>query len=229
MGCSRTDRRWADQLRPRFPCHVPARGAPCGPDFQRLQARRASRRAIDEVRASHQPQDRQGTRADNSTDVTSAGDHSNRVTRARRRARRAPGGSAHRGMRCSGQHGGAATGESRWLDGESFEIPDLTTSDVHPNGPPARVQRDSFHQQLVFAEDRVAGVARFAVAWSTPDRSDAVMRQATVWSLRRMKSGDLLRSAWLSQHAEASYAAVFQEPAAPNDAVATPSNRSSPA
>src|SRR4029453_5914920 len=66
------------------------------------------------------------------------------------------------------------------LDGESFEIPDLATSDVHPNGPPARVQRDSFHQQLVFGEDRVAGVARFAVAWSTPDRSDAVMRQATV-------------------------------------------------
>jgi hypothetical protein len=30
------------------------------------------------------------------------------------------------------------------LDGESFEIPDLTTSDVHPNGPPARVQRDAF-------------------------------------------------------------------------------------
>jgi hypothetical protein len=66
------------------------------------------------------------------------------------------------------------------LDGESFEIPDLATSDVHPNGPAARVQRDSFHQQLVFGEDRVAGVARFAVAGSTPDRSDAVMRQATV-------------------------------------------------
>jgi hypothetical protein len=65
------------------------------------------------------------------------------------------------------------------LDGESFEIPDLTTSDVHPNGPPARVQRNSFHQQLVFGEDRVARVARFAVAWSTPDRSDAVMRQET--------------------------------------------------
>jgi hypothetical protein len=66
------------------------------------------------------------------------------------------------------------------LDGESFEIPDLTTSNVHPNGPPARVQRDSFHEQLVFGENRVAGVARFAVTWSTPDRSDAVMRQATV-------------------------------------------------
>ena len=77
----------------------------------------------------------------------------------------------------AGGAGCAATGEPRGLDGESFEIPDLTTSDVHPNGPPARVQLDSFHQQLVFGEDRVARVARFAVAWSTPDRSDAVMRQ----------------------------------------------------
>ena len=79
----------------------------------------------------------------------------------------------------AGGEGCAATGEPR-LDGESFEIPDLTTSDVHPNGPPARVQRDSFHEQLVFGEDRVAGVARFAVAWSTPDCSDAIMRQAPV-------------------------------------------------
>jgi hypothetical protein len=51
---------------------------------------------------------------------------------------------------------------------------------VHQKGPPARVQRDSFHQQLVLDEDRVAGIARFVVAWSTPGRSDAVMRQATV-------------------------------------------------
>jgi hypothetical protein len=51
---------------------------------------------------------------------------------------------------------------------------------VHPKGPLAKAQRDSFHQQLVLGEDCVAGVARFAVAWSTPDRSDAVVRQATV-------------------------------------------------
>jgi hypothetical protein len=43
-----------------------------------------------------------------------------------------------------------------------------------------KIQREPFHQQLVLGEDRVAGVARFAVARSTPDRSDAVMRQATV-------------------------------------------------
>ena len=76
----------------------------------------------------------------------------------------------------AGGVGGAATGEPRWLDGESFKIPDLETLDVHPKGPLAMVQRDSFHQQLVLGEDRVAGVARFAVAWSTPDRFDAVMR-----------------------------------------------------
>jgi hypothetical protein len=51
---------------------------------------------------------------------------------------------------------------------------------VHPKGPLAKAQRDSFHQQLVLGEDCVAGVARFAVAWSTPDGSEAVMRQATV-------------------------------------------------
>ena len=47
-------------------------------------------------------------------------------------------------------------------------IPDLKTSDVQPKGPPAKVQCDPFHQQLVLREDRVAGVARFAVAWTTP-------------------------------------------------------------
>jgi hypothetical protein len=50
---------------------------------------------------------------------------------------------------------------------------------VHPNGPLAKAQQDSFHQQLVPGENCVAGVARFAVAWSTPHRSDAVIRQAT--------------------------------------------------
>jgi hypothetical protein len=62
-----------------------------------------------------------------------------------------------------------------------FEIPDLETSDVHPKGPLAKAQRDSFHQQLVLGEDCVAGVARFAAAWSKPDRSDAVMRQVTAF------------------------------------------------
>ena len=58
-------------------------------------------------------------------------------------------------------------------------IPDLETSDVHLKTPPAKVQREHFDQQLVLGEDRVAGGARFAVAWTTPDRSDADMRQAT--------------------------------------------------
>ena len=52
---------------------------------------------------------------------------------------------------------------------------------MHPNGPCAKAQRDSFHQQLVAGEDCVAGVARFAAAWSSPDHFDAVMRQATVF------------------------------------------------
>jgi hypothetical protein len=56
---------------------------------------------------------------------------------------------------------------------------------VHPKGPPVKVQQDSVHQQLLLGEDRVAAIARFAVAWSTPDRSDAV-RQATVLELRQM-------------------------------------------
>jgi hypothetical protein len=62
-------------------------------------------------------------------------------------------------------------------------IPDLETSDVHLKGSPTKIQRGPFHQQLGLREDRVASVARFAVAWSTPSRSDAVMRQATVMEL----------------------------------------------
>jgi hypothetical protein len=69
------------------------------------------------------------------------------------------------------------------LGGAPFVVPDLETSHVELKGPPAEIQREPFHQQLVLGEDRVAGVARFAVAWSTPDRSDAVMRQATVADL----------------------------------------------
>jgi hypothetical protein len=55
-------------------------------------------------------------------------------------------------------------------------IPDLEASDVHLKGPPAK----RGHQQLVLREDRVAGVARFAMAWTTPGRSEAVLWQAIV-------------------------------------------------
>jgi hypothetical protein len=43
-------------------------------------------------------------------------------------------------------------------------------------------------------EDRVAGVARFAVAWSTPDCSDGVMRQAMIMEFAPDEGGgELLR------------------------------------
>jgi hypothetical protein len=45
------------------------------------------------------------------------------------------------------------------------------------------LQRGAFHQQLVFIQDRVACVARFACAWTTPGRSYAVTRQQTVVKL----------------------------------------------
>jgi hypothetical protein len=61
--------------------------------------------------------------------------------------------------------------------GAPFLIPDLETSEVQLKGPPAGVQRDPFHQQLGLREDRVAGVARFPVAWTTPNRSNAITRQ----------------------------------------------------
>ena len=59
-------------------------------------------------------------------------------------------------------------------------IPDLEASNVQLKGLPAEVQRDPLHQQLVPREDRLAGVARFAVARTTPDPGDAVVRQAPV-------------------------------------------------
>ena len=65
-------------------------------------------------------------------------------------------------------------------------IPDLETSDVQLKGPPAKVQRDTFHQQLVLREDRVAGVARFAVAWTTPNCSDAVIVMRVPRAVRRL-------------------------------------------
>ncbi len=73
--------------------------------------------------------------------------------------------------------------EAARLGGASFVIPELETSDVQLNGPPTKVQRDPFHQRLLLREDRVAGVARFPVAWATPDPSDAVLRQETVLEL----------------------------------------------
>ena len=62
-------------------------------------------------------------------------------------------------------------------------IPHLETADVQLKGPPAKVQSHPLHQHLVLREDRVAGVARFAVAWTTPKPFEAVMRQAPVLQL----------------------------------------------
>jgi hypothetical protein len=45
-------------------------------------------------------------------------------------------------------------------------IPDLEASDVELKGPPAKFQRGRFHQQLVVREERAAGVACSAVAWT---------------------------------------------------------------
>src|SRR5437899_7466836 len=47
-------------------------------------------------------------------------------------------------------------------------------------GSPAKVHRDPFHQHLVLREDRVATVAPFAVASTTPNLFDAVVRQTPV-------------------------------------------------
>src|SRR5947209_8134200 len=72
--------------------------------------------------------------------------------------------------------GGAATGQPRWLGGAPFVIPDLETADVKLKGFPAwRNQRDRLHQQQLLRKKRVAGVARFPVAWTTPGPWDAVM------------------------------------------------------
>src|SRR5881628_3269334 len=68
----------------------------------------------------------------------------------------------------AGGVGGAQTGQPRWLGDAPFVIPELETSDVQLKGPPTKVPRDPFHQQLLLREDRVAGVARFPVAWATP-------------------------------------------------------------
>jgi hypothetical protein len=72
-------------------------------------------------------------------------------------------------------------------------VPDLETSDVHLKGPPAQVQRDPFHQHLILREDRVATIAGFAIASTTPTLFDAIAGQtpAVRWFTRGIASGDL--------------------------------------
>ena len=62
-------------------------------------------------------------------------------------------------------------------------IPDLETSDVKLKGLPTKVHRDPFHQHLILRENRVATVAGFAVASTTPNLFYAVVRQAHVLEL----------------------------------------------
>jgi hypothetical protein len=76
----------------------------------------------------------------------------------------------------AGGVGGAEKGEPRCLGGASFVIPELETSDVELKAAPAKAQRDSFDQQLLLREGRVAGVARLVTAWTAPNPSDAGMR-----------------------------------------------------
>src|SRR5206468_10438304 len=64
-----------------------------------------------------------------------------------------------------------------------FVGPDLETADVQLKGLPGKVHRDPFHQHLVLREDRVAALARFAVASTTPNLFDAIARQAPVLEL----------------------------------------------
>src|SRR5437879_5113811 len=64
-----------------------------------------------------------------------------------------------------------------------FVVPDLETADVQLKGLPGKVHRDPFHQHLVLREDRVAALARFAVASTTPNLFDAIARQAPVLEL----------------------------------------------
>src|SRR5206468_12164210 len=67
--------------------------------------------------------------------------------------------------------------------GAPFVIPDLKTSDVELKWPPAQIQRHPFHEHLVLREDRVAALARFAAASTTPNLFDAIVRQAPVLEL----------------------------------------------
>ena len=76
--------------------------------------------------------------------------------------------------------GGAATGQSRRLGGAPFGIPSLEASDVEFKGSSAGRPGVRLRHQLIYGNSRIAGVARFASAWTTPDPSDAVMRQAPV-------------------------------------------------
>jgi hypothetical protein len=76
----------------------------------------------------------------------------------------------------AGGVGGAEKGEPRCLGGAPFVIPELETSDVELKAVPAKAQRDSFDQQLLLREGRVAGVTRLVTAWTAPNPSDAGMR-----------------------------------------------------
>ena len=66
-------------------------------------------------------------------------------------------------------------------------IPNVEAADVQLKGSPAKVHRDPFHQHLVLREDRVATVAPFAVASTTPNLFDAVVRQTPVPDLALMR------------------------------------------
>jgi hypothetical protein len=87
-------------------------------------------------------------------------------------------------------NGGLASGasQSAWpgkaticnLRATPLVIPDLETSDVKLKGLPTQVHRDPFHQHLILREDRVATVAGFAVASTTPNLLDAVLWQVPV-------------------------------------------------
>src|SRR5512132_707347 len=108
----------------------------------------------------------------------------------------------------AGRRGSSGVTDARlWqarLRGAPFVLPDLKTSNVQLKGPSAKVQCDPFHQQLVPREDRVAGFARFAVAWITPDPFDALMRQAPILELTSDEGAEgflvhsgLARTGWL--------------------------------
>jgi ABC transporter substrate binding protein len=76
-------RRCASNLWPQLSRHVSARRRLHRYDSQGVEARRPPRRATHQVRARHQPQDRQGPRPDDPAISAGAGGSSNRVMRRR--------------------------------------------------------------------------------------------------------------------------------------------------
>ena len=81
-------RRWADLLRPRCGRPVPARSLVCGQDPSRRPARRSAGPAADQVRAGHQPQDRQGARPRSATDAARARRRGDRIAKREGRHQR---------------------------------------------------------------------------------------------------------------------------------------------